>query len=107
MALKRRSAWFAGCPDSYRRGDRTAVAAAPLWRTCEPGMVIDRVRDLDLGANGQEDRPILSVCHKPRRPQPPDRRVIVPSAPPARGNQGMTYQRQRIATIRASTSAGI
>jgi hypothetical protein len=26
------------------------------------GMVIDPVRDLDLGATGQEDRPILSVA---------------------------------------------
>ena len=57
-----------------RHGDRTVVARGTAMAHLRTGMAIDPVHDLDLGATGQEDRPILSVCHKPRRPQPPDRR---------------------------------
>jgi hypothetical protein len=62
MALKSRPAWFASCPGAYRRGDRTAVSRGTAMAHLRTGMVIDPVRDLDLGATGQEDRPILSVA---------------------------------------------
>jgi hypothetical protein len=60
------------------------VARGTAMAHLRTGMVIDPVRDLDLGAAGQEDRPILSVCHKPRRPGAARPPAILPSAPPAR-----------------------
>ena len=69
--MKRPSAWSASCPGSYRHSDRTVVARAPPWRTCEPGMVIDPSRDLDLGATGQEHPAHHVHLPQARRPRPP------------------------------------
>jgi hypothetical protein len=83
------------------------VARGTAMAHLRTGMVIDPVRDLDLGAAGQEDRPILSVCHKPRRPEPPDRRQSSRRRRLRAATGDMTPSASRIATIRASTSAGI